>query len=170
MCDNTAGSYYTSRSDCYTRAYNHSCAEPAVFAYCDGLAPLLRYASFEVVDRVVGCHELYVWPYFCTWPDGYDTSVEECGSVVDEYVGSNVQSVPVVAMEWWIYRRRCRDAGYELLNEVAVVFVHECHGAHLGTYLVGMFHAGKHFGVVEAVELAVAHFLEFGHRRAGWYG
>lgn len=146
-------------------ADNDAGTQPAVLADCYRIARLYSLSALQIVDRVVGRYKLAVRTNQRVSADGYQARVEHRAVIVYEDILAELYAVAMVAVERWVNGCRCRDAWYKFFDNLAIVGIQRRHRLQASAEPVSMLYAFHRFCITEVVQLAVAHFLKFSHKR-----
>ena len=88
-------------TDGYSWANRDTTSQPAVFADGYRRASLNRFATLNIINRMIRSQELAIGTDLRVRTDGDHAPVEHRAVVVDEDVLAQLDTMPVVAMERW---------------------------------------------------------------------
>lgn len=77
FCHNTSGSYHTTITNSNSGTYDGSASYPAILAYSYRIGIFLAFSARNIVERVVGSIDFYIWTYQSVCTDCDIGSIKE---------------------------------------------------------------------------------------------
>ena len=105
--------------DGHSRTNHHAAAQPTVFTDGNGIGSFFRFATFHVINRMLGRVKLTTRPHLRISPDADVTGIKHHAIIIHKHIFAQHDARAMVALERRVNHRSGRYAGYQVFYHTA---------------------------------------------------